>query len=149
PHDIHIDGKKIAGVLLELTGDPADVCEVVIGDGINVNMLADAVEIGQACTTMQVVSGNLVYRNELTRVLNRSFQHYLNRHTDEGFSGLRAEWESNNIWRGQRCCLSTGSQHIKGLVLGVDEQGALRLMVDGQESRFSGGELSLRLDHDS
>jgi len=149
PNDIYVDGKKIAGILLELTGDPADVCHVVIGVGINVNMIADAVEIGQAWTSMRVESGNLVDRNELARVLSRSLQHYLNRHTDEGFSGLRAEWESNNIWRGQRCCLSTGSRHIKGLVLGVDEQGALRLMVDGQESRFSGGELSLRLDHDS
>ena len=149
PNDIYVDGKKIAGILLELTGDPADVCHVVIGIGINVNMTAEVAEIGQAWTSMRGETEALVDRNELVRVLSQSLHHYLDRHAEEGFSGLRAEWESNNIWCGQRCCLSSGSQHVKGVVLGVDEQGALRLMVDGRESRFSGGELSLRLDHDS
>lgn len=149
PNDIYVDGKKIAGILLELTGDPADVCHVVIGIGINVNMTAEVAEIEQAWTSMRVETEALTDRNELVRILSQSLHHYLTRHAKEGFSGLRAEWENHNIWRDQRCCLSTGSQHVKGLVLGVDDQGALRLMVDGQESRFSGGELSLRLDHDS
>lgn len=149
PNDIYVDGKKIAGILLELTGDPADVCHVVIGIGINVNMTIGPAEIDQPWTSMRTETGAVVDRNELVRVLSRSLHHYLDRHAEEGFFGLRADWENNNIWRDQRCCLSTGSQHVWGVVLGVDDQGALRLMVDGQESRFSGGELSLRLDHDS
>ena len=35
PNDILLDGKKLAGILLELTGDPADLCSVAIGIGIN------------------------------------------------------------------------------------------------------------------
>ena len=149
PNDIYADGKKVAGILLELTGDPADVCHVVIGIGINVNMAASAVEIDQAWTSMRIESGVLADRNELVRVLSQSLHRYLHRHAVEGFCGLRAEWESHNIWDNQHCCLDSGSQYVKGLVLGVDDQGALRLMVDGQEKRFSGGELSLRLEHDS
>ena len=149
PNDIYVGGKKIAGILLELTGDPADVCHVVIGIGINVNMSADAVEIEQAWTSMRAESSALMDRNEVVRVLSRSLHLYLERHAEAGFGEMRAEWEDNNIWRNQHCCLSSGSQQVKGVVLGVDDQGALRLMVDGQESRFSGGELSLRLDHDS
>lgn len=41
PNDVLVDGRKISGILLELAGDPADVCHVVIGIGINVNMLVD------------------------------------------------------------------------------------------------------------
>ena len=38
PNDVLVGQKKIAGILLELVGDPADVCHVVLGVGINVNM---------------------------------------------------------------------------------------------------------------
>ena len=38
---------------------------------------------------------------------------------------------------------------LLGVVLGVDERGAIRLSVDGVDRSFSGGELSLRLQHDS
>lgn len=149
PNDIYVGGKKIAGILMELSGDPADLCHVVIGIGINVNMTADAVEIEQAWTSMRKETSGLVDRNELVRVMSQSLQHYLRRHAEEGFAGLRDEWEACNIWRAQHCCLSSGTQRIRGLVLGVDDQGALRLNVDGHERRFSGGELRLRLADDS
>jgi BirA family biotin operon repressor/biotin-[acetyl-CoA-carboxylase] ligase len=45
--------------------------------------------------------------------------------------------------------LIAGINHIDGVVLGVDRQGALRLDVDGVEKIYSGGELSLRLRDDS
>jgi BirA family biotin operon repressor/biotin-[acetyl-CoA-carboxylase] ligase len=45
--------------------------------------------------------------------------------------------------------LIAGTNQIDGVVLGIDNQGALRLQVDGVEKLFSGGELSLRLRDDS
>ena len=45
--------------------------------------------------------------------------------------------------------LIAGENVISGVVLGVDQRGALRLLVDGQEAVFSGGELSLRLRNDT
>lgn len=149
PNDIYAGGKKIAGILLELTGDPADICHVIIGIGVNVNMTGSLPAIEQPWTSMRELSGSLVDRNELVRVLSGSLHEYLRRHAEGGFAALRAEWEAANIWRDRLCCLSTGSEQICGVVLGVDDEGALRLNVDGLERRFSGGELSLRLGHDS
>jgi len=150
PNDIYADGKKIAGILLELNGDPADLCHVIIGIGINVNMTSGAVEIGQPWTSVRAQTGTLADRDDLTIFVCDSLHHYLDRHAREGFSSLRGEWEANNIWQGKRCTLSTGTRQVKGLMIGIDEKGALRLLVDGQgEQCFSGGELSLRLDDDS
>ncbi|WP_181299127.1 bifunctional biotin--[acetyl-CoA-carboxylase] ligase/biotin operon repressor BirA [Pseudomonas sp. Q2-TVG4-2] len=150
PNDIYANGKKIAGILLELTGDPADVCHVIIGIGINVNMAATAVEIDQPWTSVRAQTGVLANRSELVNLVSESLHLYLSRHAQEGFSSLRDDWEANNLWQGKLCTLSTGSQQVKGLMIGVNEFGALRLLVDGQgEQHFSGGELSLRLDHDS
>lgn len=57
PNDLLQGGKKIAGILLELSGDPADLCHVVIGIGINVNMKT-ATDIGQPWTSLREALGN-------------------------------------------------------------------------------------------
>lgn len=56
PNDVLQGGKKIAGILLELSGDPADLCHVVIGIGINVNMKT-ATDIGQPWTSLREALG--------------------------------------------------------------------------------------------
>lgn len=57
PNDLLQGGKKIAGILLELSGDPADLCHVVIGIGINVNMKT-ATDIGQPWTSLREALGS-------------------------------------------------------------------------------------------
>lgn len=57
PNDVLQGGKKIAGILLELSGDPADLCHVVIGIGINVNMKT-ATDIGQPWTSLREALGS-------------------------------------------------------------------------------------------
>ena len=68
PNDVLVGQKKIAGILLELVGDPADVCHVVLGVGINVNMqMTD--EVDQQWTSMRLESGKVFDRNHLVAAL--------------------------------------------------------------------------------
>ena len=148
PNDVLVGQKKIAGILLELVGDPADVCHVVLGVGINVNMqITD--EVDQQWTSMRLESGKAFDRNHLVATLGIMLQKYLARHQSEGFSTIQAEWEQNHLWQGRAVSLIAGVNQIDGEVLGIDSQGALRLKVGGVEKVFSGGELSLRLRNDS
>ncbi|MGG7647224.1 BirA family transcriptional regulator, biotin operon repressor / biotin-[acetyl-CoA-carboxylase] ligase [Pseudomonas frederiksbergensis] len=148
PNDVLVGQKKIAGILLELVGDPADVCHVVLGVGINVNMqITD--EVDQQWTSMRLESGKVFDRNHLVGKLGAMLQTYLSRHQLDGFSAIQAEWEQNHLWQGRAVSLIAGVNHIDGEVLGIDGQGALRLRVGGVEKVFSGGELSLRLRDDS
>lgn len=149
PNDLLVDGRKIAGILLELSGDPADVCHVVIGIGVNVNMLVDKGSIDQPWTSMRAELGGAVDRNEFVCELNRQLSLYLGMHQAHGFSALRNEWQDNHLWQGRSVTLATGANPITGVVLGVDQSGAIRLRVAGVEQNFSGGELSLRLSDDS
>ncbi len=150
PNDVLSAGQKISGILLELAGDPADVCHVVIGIGINVNMMIDtSAMIDQPWTSMRQSLGQMVDRNELAARLLLQLHECLSRHWQGGFSGLREEWESMHLWRGRNVALTAGSSATLGTVIGVDERGAIRLSVDGVDRAFSGGELSLRLQHDS
>ncbi len=148
PNDVLVGNKKIAGILLELVGDPADVCHVVLGIGINVNMQV-AEEVDQQWTSIQLESGKNCDRNVLVVELSDQLQAYIQRQQIDGFSVLQAEWEENHLWQGRSVSLIAGVSQIDGVVLGIDNQGALRLRVNGVEKVFSGGELSLRLRDDS
>jgi BirA family biotin operon repressor/biotin-[acetyl-CoA-carboxylase] ligase len=148
PNDVLVDRKKIAGILLELVGDPADVCHVVLGIGINVNMQA-AGEVDQQWTSIRLESGGSCDRNRLVTELSHQLQTYLGRHQASGFPSLQPEWEQNHLWQNRAVSLIAGTNTIEGVVQGVDSQGGLRLKVGGVEKIFSGGELSLRLRDDS
>ena len=148
PNDVLVGQKKIAGILLELVGDPADICHVVLGIGINVNMQS-AAAVDQQWTSVQLETGSPMDRNLLVARLSLQLQRYLERHAASGFAVLQEEWEQNHLWQGKAVSLIAGVNQVEGVVLGVDRQGALRLSVDGVERKYSGGELSLRLRDDS
>ncbi|MCD9573038.1 bifunctional biotin--[acetyl-CoA-carboxylase] ligase/biotin operon repressor BirA [Pseudomonas protegens] len=144
PNDVLVGQKKVAGILLELVGDPADVCHVVLGIGINVNMQS-AEEIDQEWTSVRLESGKVIDRNQLVARLNEVLVSYLERHRLNGFSAIQGEWEQGHLWQGRAVSLIAGVNKVDGVVLGIDRQGALRLSVEGEEKTYSGGELSLRL----
>lgn len=147
PNDILVRQKKIAGILLELAGDPADICHIIIGIGINVNMENEDC-IDQRWTSMKLELQKFIDRNDFIYELSQQLHAYLLRHAAAGFVALQQEWESNHLWQGCEVALIAGTQRIEGVVLGVDHVGALRLSVDGVEQRYTGGEISLRLCND-
>jgi BirA family biotin operon repressor/biotin-[acetyl-CoA-carboxylase] ligase len=143
PNDILVGNRKLAGILLELTGDPADVCHVVIGVGINVNMRANGA-VDQAWTSMYLEAGRKIDRNCLASLLSQNLAEYIGAHRVQGFVTYKEEWEKHHLWQGAEVILLAGSQEIRGKVLGVNAAGGLRLQVGGLEQVFHGGELSLR-----
>jgi BirA family biotin operon repressor/biotin-[acetyl-CoA-carboxylase] ligase len=149
PNDVLVGGRKIAGILLELVGDPADVCHVVIGIGINVNMQVVSEDIDQPWTSARLELGRAINRNLLVKSLCRHLRSDLARHETGSFAALRGAWESAHLWQGRSVELASGTRRTYGTVMGITEAGALRLLVDGVERQFSGGELSLRLSDDS
>ncbi|CAM3338044.1 Bifunctional ligase/repressor BirA [Pseudomonas floridensis] len=148
PNDVLVGRKKIAGILLELIGDPADVCHVIIGVGVNVNMQVST-EVDQSWTSVRLETGALVNRNELAVRMSQKLESLLAIHRQQGFTALQREWERGHLWQGAAVTLLSGAEAINGVVLGIDALGALRLEVNGVEKSFSGGELSLRLRDDS
>jgi BirA family biotin operon repressor/biotin-[acetyl-CoA-carboxylase] ligase len=149
PNDLLVGDNKLAGILLELIGDPADICHVVIGIGINVNMSQDRAAIDRPWTSLQAETGIVQDRNLLVSRLNHHIADYLERQREAGFASLAEEWRSADLWMGREVCLSSGAGEVVGISKGIDDKGGLRLLVDGVERIYSGGELSLRLRHDS
>ncbi|AIR89154.1 bifunctional biotin--[acetyl-CoA-carboxylase] ligase/biotin operon repressor BirA [Pseudomonas cremoricolorata] len=148
PNDVLVADRKVAGILLELVGDPADVCHVVLGIGVNVNMQSTD-QVDQPWTSMRCETGALVDRNHLVAMLSGELERELKRHQTHGFAAFQVEWEQAHLWQGRSVSLIAGASRVDGVVKGVDVHGGLRLDIDGKEKSFSGGELSLRLRDDS
>jgi BirA family biotin operon repressor/biotin-[acetyl-CoA-carboxylase] ligase len=74
PNDIYIDGRKIAGVLVEMRAQPGAQHLAVVGIGINVNQMPSHFpeELRKRATSLAIVLGGPVDRNVLAVTLLRS-----------------------------------------------------------------------------
>ncbi|GAB1259181.1 bifunctional biotin--[acetyl-CoA-carboxylase] ligase/biotin operon repressor BirA [Aurantivibrio plasticivorans] len=144
PNDVLINHHKVAGVLLEMTGDASGVCQVVVGVGINVHMLeSEAKDIDQAWVSVGDIKK--VSRNTLAGDLVHELLVILSEFEAGGFAPLREEWEAFDLFRDRDVCITAGDQVTEGRVLGVSDNGALRLhSASGDEQLIYGGEASLR-----
>lgn len=149
PNDVLCDNRKIAGILLEMTGDPAGACQVVVGVGLNVDMPEQAAQtIDQPWADVQgtlrraglpMVSRNVLAAELISELLLllRGFEH-------SGFESYRQEWLTHDALIGREVELRAADRVVRGRMTGVGETGALCLDVGGAERLFYGGEVSLR-----
>ncbi|MBY4676885.1 bifunctional biotin--[acetyl-CoA-carboxylase] ligase/biotin operon repressor BirA [Marinobacterium arenosum] len=145
PNDLLCRQRKLAGILLEMSGDPQGDCQVVIGVGINVQMpLAAAEAIDQPWIDLAGLNGGPVSRNQLLAAVLNSLVPKLERFAVEGFAPFRDAWQAVNAYQDAPVKLLLGPREVEGVCLGVDESGALRLRMADGEQLFHGGEISLR-----
>lgn len=149
PNDVLVEGKKLAGILLEMSGDPAGDCRVVVGVGVNLHMPAGAGEkIDQPWVDLRQLTDAQgcapVSRNRLAGLLIGELNKLMPSYEHQGFAPWRSSWLRRAAYLGGQVCLQTANRETCGQFVGVSESGALRLQVEGDEQLFYGGELSLR-----
>lgn len=145
PNDILYRGQKLAGILLEINGDPNGECQVVIGIGINVKLRQASLDaITQPVTDLCHVMGRSVDKNQIIGELIKYLVNYLDQFQVQGFAPFRKRWQAFDAYAGKNVRLITGGKEITGVAVGINEQGGLRLERDGEIKSFLGGEVSLR-----
>lgn len=146
PNDVQHAGRKLAGILIEMQGDVAGPCAVVVGIGINVR-LGDALlgQIDQAATDLSSLMRTTPSRNVLLGTVLRHLFAVMETFASAGFAGVREEWQIAHAYhdREVQLLLPDGTSRL-GVVLGVDADGALLLRSPQGESRWLSGEVSLR-----
>jgi BirA family biotin operon repressor/biotin-[acetyl-CoA-carboxylase] ligase len=144
PNDVYWQGKKLAGVLLEMSGDVSSTCQVVVGVGLNVSMLADeATAIDQQWTSLNSFTKG-VSRNQLAANLLSEILLMLSEYDRNGFARVKSEWESLDFFRDAEVEIRLGENILIGRAAGVSGNGALRLLTDMGEQLIYGGEASAR-----
>ena len=147
PNDLMYRDCKLAGVLIELSGDAQGPALAVIGIGINVH-LPDAMHdsIGQpVCDLASMQPGRSIDRNALLALILEELHSVLTQYAVEGFTSFRAEWERRHSLHGKPArVLQPDGSAIDGVVAGVDAQGALLLDAGSNRLRCLSGDVSLR-----
>ena len=146
PNDILFDGRKLAGLLVDLRGEAAGPSLVVLGLGLNVALAErEAAMIDQPWAALCEILPRPVDRNRLAGLLVRHLGGMFMRFEREGFSAFRAAWERHHLFAGQAVCMETALESVSGTVEGIDAHGALCVRdAEGALRSFHSGEVSLR-----
>ena len=147
PNDILLDQRKLGGILLEMSGDPSGVCQVVIGIGLNIRM-PENISIDQPWASVAEQLPE-ISRNALASQLLNELVQMLALFHQAGFSQYRDQWKLLDAYHGQRVTVTSGQRSLVGVVDGVYDNGALCLDVGGEKQSIYGGEVSLRPVHAS
>jgi BirA family transcriptional regulator, biotin operon repressor / biotin---[acetyl-CoA-carboxylase] ligase len=144
PNDVLVDGKKLAGILIELQGDLEGPSAAVIGIGFNLNLPKNVLDsIDQPA--IDLVSIKEIDQNILLGTLLKHLADVLSSFETVGFIGLRDEWLSYHAYENKpvRMILPNGTD-VQGVVKGVADDGILLVETALGLQRFSAGEISLR-----
>jgi BirA family biotin operon repressor/biotin-[acetyl-CoA-carboxylase] ligase len=131
PNDLVVNGRKLAGLLIETEPEGARLAFAVVGLGINVRQLADdfSPEVRELATSLFLVTGQLYRRADLLVALMHAFEARLSKPFEE----TRQAWASSSLTLGQQVTLTTARGVKHGQALGLDEAGALLLRNDAGE----------------
>lgn len=145
PNDILIDGCKLAGILIEIEAESNGFCQVIIGVGINVNMQkALKKDIDQRWISLTQVTNQYIDRNTLGSEIIDSLVDYLEHFSSKGLPGFKQEWQKRDCLAGTMVSVISGSRKEKGMCLGINNQGHLKIKVKtGDTLTLSSGDTTL------
>ena len=131
PNDVLAGGGKLAGILVELSGEYQGPCAAVIGIGLNVR-LTDALreQAGQpACDLASLVQGSPPDRNAVAAALVTSLVDGLTQFEREGFAAFLDDYTEHDALRGVPLRVSGALGELDGIGAGIDARGALQLQT--------------------
>jgi len=148
PNDVMVGGRKIAGVLIESRVSAANATQAVIGLGLNYAMNdEDGQAISQAWTDFlrEYNGAEPAERNSLVARVLGSMLLVCEEFSQHGFVAFRQEWCGYDMCRGRTVELSDAGQILTGKALGVDENGAVMVRIDGSTRIFHSADIAIRL----
>ncbi|CAO95192.1 bifunctional biotin--[acetyl-CoA-carboxylase] ligase/biotin operon repressor BirA [Erwinia tasmaniensis] len=144
PNDIYLNDRKLAGILVELTGKTGDAAQIVIGAGINLAMRAPAHDVINQGWINLHEAGCSVDRNALSALIINKMRTALAQFEQDGLVPFIERWAALDNFINRPVKLLIGDREINGIARGIDQQGGLILEQDGITKSWVGGEISLR-----
>jgi len=146
PNDILIRGKKVAGILTELSAELDRVKHVILGIGVDVNLSAGEfpAELRKTATSLKAETGKTVSRPELATAILCELDRDYGRLGGGLFGDVADEWEAHCTTIGRQVTIQVGGRKIRGCAESLGEDGALQLRTEhGHLERIIGGDVTL------
>lgn len=146
PNDIIVHGRKVCGILTEMSTEIDYINYVVIGVGINVNQETFPEEIRDTATSLKIETGSSVRRSVLIATIMECFEQFYEVFmTTEDLSGLQERYNAMLVNLGREVRVLEPGNEYEAHALGINRTGELIVRtVDGQEKEIYAGEVSVR-----
>lgn len=146
PNDIVADGKKLCGMLTEMSVERDYIHHVVVGAGINVGRQEFAPEIAERAVSLEQICGRKVSRALLTANVMRAFEAYYDRFEQErSLAGFLEQYNGLLVSLGREVCVLDPKGEYKGISRGINERGELLVELEGgRVTAVYAGEVSVR-----
>lgn len=146
PNDIVIGGKKVCGILTEMSAELERIHYVVIGIGINVNMEEFPQEIQETATSLFQQTGEKVNRSQVVAAVMKAMETYYEEFLKSGdLSLLLQKYQEKLANKDKEVTVLAPTGHYQGICLGIDEIGELLVRRnDGTVNHVVSGEVSVR-----
>ncbi len=145
PNDLYYQDKKLAGILVEMSGQAGGAANLVIGMGLNIGMSENIKNIIQPWTSInQILQSENIDRNVLAFAIMEYWEKALKKYELDGMEGFVERWNRLDNFLGRPVKLIMGSKEQLGIARGIDDQGGILIETNKGIETFIGGEISLR-----
>ena len=146
PNDILVNGKKIAGILTEMSTEMDAVNYVVVGLGLNVNTPKFPDEIRGLATSILIETGESFPRVGLIQEYLKWYETYYDIYKKTGFDPVIKRWKELSNIIGKKVEVEVIGNQFIGEALDIDGDGALILKDNqGVIHRIISGDITLRV----
>ena len=146
PNDIVVNGKKVCGILTEVSGEMDGINYIIVGIGINVNTPGFSQELKDRATSLYLEKGEKVFRKDLFITLAKKFFKFYDEFVDnKSLEEVLNLLKSRSAILGKEIIVIRGEEKKQGTALSITEEGFLKVRYNtGEEEVLSSGEISVR-----
>ena len=145
PNDILYDGRKLVGILTEMSAEIGCVNYIVVGIGINVNVRREEfpADIREIATSLSEMAGENLNRAEFLRALLEEFDKL---YIFSNFEEIFKLWRQYNITLGKKVTVfsAESGEIFTGTAIDIDAEGALIVETGGERKIVYAGDVSIR-----
>lgn len=146
PNDILVNGKKIAGILTEISTEMDEVDYIIVGLGLNVNTPYESFpeEIRDEASSISMEMGRHFPRAPIVREYLRWYEKYYEMFKKRGFEPIMHRWKELADIAGEQIMVDVLGEKYVGEVLDVGNDGVLLLMdKEGTTHRIFSGDVQI------
>lgn len=146
PNDIIVNGKKVCGILTEMSSEADYINYIIIGIGINVNMEEFPDSIKDIASSLFLEGGKKIHRSTLIAAVLEHFEpHFEAFLQNQSIKAMREEYNKQLINCNKKVKIMETGREYTAVALGVDELGRLLVeLPDGEQKAVVSGEVSVR-----
>ena len=143
PNDLLVNGKKVCGILTEMSAELDRLHAVILGIGINVNHVAMPANLEEIATSLRMEAHRGISRVQVFVALLRELERHYQLLLKNGSQTITERWEAASTFAfGKRVSVVTSTGKTLATTMGLEPSGALKIQFDdGRRESLIAGEV--------